>query len=148
MGGAAAALSVEDLLERAPQALSRGQRLRVAAAAALAGAPAVLLLDEPTSGQDHAQVERMMAALRAAMAGGALVFATHDLDLALRHATRVMTLRGGAVAADGPPGEALSGAPAGELPLPGLARLCRERGLPPLDAEALAALADPAEGAG
>jgi energy-coupling factor transporter ATP-binding protein EcfA2 len=148
VGGAAAALSVEDLLERAPQALSRGQRLRVAAAAALSCAPAVLLLDEPTSGQDHAQVERMMAALRAAMAGGALVFATHDLDLALRHATRVVTLRGGAVAADGPPGEALSGAPAGELPLPGLARLCRERGLPPLDAEALAALADPAEGAG
>jgi energy-coupling factor transport system ATP-binding protein len=91
------ALSLDDLMERAPQALSRGQRLRVAVAATLACAPEVLLLDEPTAGQDRIQVERMMAALREAMSGGVLVFATHDLELARRHATRVLSMDQGRI---------------------------------------------------
>ncbi len=95
---AAAALSVGDLLDRPPQALSRGQRLRVAVAAALACEPDVLVLDEPTSGQDHDQVERMMEALRDDRR--ALLFATHDVALALRHATRVWVLDGGRLVAD------------------------------------------------
>lgn len=99
------ALSVDDLASRAPHALSRGQRLRVAVAAALSCAPRVLVLDEPTSGQDHDQVEHMMQALREALRDGALVFATHDVDLALRHATRVLLLEDGAVIAQGSPGE-------------------------------------------
>ncbi len=99
------ALSVADLAHRAPHALSRGQRLRVAVAAALSCAPQVLVLDEPTSGQDHEQVEQMMHALREALKNGALVFATHDVDLALRHATRVMLLEHGSVVAQGSPAE-------------------------------------------
>lgn len=99
------ALSVADLALRAPHALSRGQRLRVAVAAALSCAPKVLVLDEPTSGQDHDQVEHMMQALREALHEGALVFATHDVDLALRHATRVLLLEDGAVVAQGSPVE-------------------------------------------
>ncbi len=100
---AMADLSVGDLADRAPHALSRGQRLRVAVAAALSCAPKVLVLDEPTSGQDHEQVERMMQALRGALIHGALVFATHDVDLALAHATRVLLLDDGAVVAQGTP---------------------------------------------
>lgn len=100
---AMADLSVLDLAKRAPHALSRGQRLRVAVAAALSCAPKVLVLDEPTSGQDHEQVERMMQALRGALVDGALVFATHDMDLALAHATRVLLLEDGAVVAQGTP---------------------------------------------
>ena len=65
---AADALSITALLERAPQSLSRGQRLRCAVAAALTCQPRVLLLDEPTSGQDHDQIERMMNALRVRLA--------------------------------------------------------------------------------
>jgi energy-coupling factor transporter ATP-binding protein EcfA2 len=99
------ALSVAALAARAPHALSRGQRLRVAVAAALSCAPKVLVLDEPTSGQDHEQVEQMMQALRSALQDGALVFATHDVDLALRHATRVLLLDQGAVLAQGSPAE-------------------------------------------
>ncbi len=101
---AAAALSVEALADRAPQALSRGQRLRVAVAAALACEPDVLALDEPTSGQDHDQVERMMTALPSP--DRALLFATHDEDLARRHATRVWRLDGGRLVLDRPAGDA------------------------------------------
>jgi len=134
---AAAALSVAGLRDRPPQALSRGQRLRVAVAAALACAPRVLLLDEPTSGQDHDQVERMMSALVAALSGGALVFATHDVDLALRHATTVYVLDQGRIVAAGTPAGVMAA-----LPLPPLARLCRDRGLPPATAAELAAWAE------
>jgi energy-coupling factor transporter ATP-binding protein EcfA2 len=92
---AATALSVEKLLGRRPQALSRGQRLRVAVAAALACEPSILLLDEPTAGQDRLRVATLMRALLPAMAGRSLVFATHDLDLALRFATRLAVLDAG-----------------------------------------------------
>lgn len=100
---AADAVAISDLLERPPQALSRGQRLRTAVAAAMACEPAVLLLDEPTSGQDRAQVDRMMAAL----VGATVVFATHDQRLVREHATRAVRLEDGRIVADGPPAEVL-----------------------------------------
>lgn len=130
---AAAALSVGDLLPRAPQALSRGQRLRVAVAAALASRPDLLVLDEPTSGQDHDQVERMMRGL----AGHTVVFATHDVGLALRHATRLVLLEDGRIVADGPPAEVVR-EQAARLDLPPLARWCLDRGLPVATAAELA----------
>lgn len=124
-------LSIGDLLARPPQSLSRGQRLRCAVAAALSCQPDILLLDEPTSGQDADQVERMMAGL--SEEGGdqrLLVFATHNVDLALRHATRVLVLEAGRIVADGPPGRVLSELDhGGALVLPPLATWCRDQGL-------------------
>ena len=138
---AAETLSISPLLDRAPQALSRGQRLRTAVAAALTCAPDVLLLDEPTSGQDHDQVHRMMTGLTAAFADGALVFATHDIDLALRWATRVVVLEAGRVHAAGPPGPTLAALPAdGPIVLPPLARWCIDQGLPLASVDRLARL--------
>ena len=137
---AAAALSIGELLASAPHALSRGQRLRVAVAAALCAAPALLLLDEPTSGQDEAQVEALMTALAAAAAGRpagdplgdgplTVVFATHDIGLALRHADRWLVLDGGRLLYDGPPADGLGSLPAA-LPLPPLLARCKRLGLP------------------
>jgi energy-coupling factor transport system ATP-binding protein len=128
---AAIKLSIEDLLDRAPQSLSRGQRLRCAVAAALSCRPDILLLDEPTSGQDTAQVERMMAGLKEAGHNQRLlIFATHDVDLALRHATRVIILDKGRVTADETPSNVLSLiAEDSSLVLPPLAAWCREHGL-------------------
>ncbi len=141
---AAAALSIEALLDRAPQALSRGQRLRVAVAAALACRPDILLLDEPTSGQDLDQVERMMAALTQAMSGGLLVFATHDLGLAARHATRVLVLHQGRLVADGAPATVLTDLdPDLPLRLPELVALCLSRGWPCWPAGRLASQGTP-----
>lgn len=101
---AAQALSLQDLLDRHPQSLSRGQRLRVAVGAAQACHPHLLLLDEPTSGQDPVQIERLMSAFsEGSHADMALVFATHDQGLALRHATRLLLLHEGRLLAEGPP---------------------------------------------
>lgn len=103
----AGALGLDTLLDRPPQALSRGQRLRVAVAAALTCRPGVLLLDEPTSGQDLAHVERVFTALPTLLGETALVFASHDLDVVRRHATRVLRVHGGRVVAEGPAAEVL-----------------------------------------
>lgn len=127
----AQAFSLTDLLERPPQALSRGQRLRVAVAAAVAAEPAVLLLDEPTAGQDLEQVERLMLAVTATLRSGVLVFATHDLALGHRHATRILVMEAGRISGDGLPGPTLlAAAERGALALPPLFARCRDLGLP------------------
>lgn len=133
---AAAALSIAELLDRPPHALSRGQRLRVAVAAALTCEPAVLLLDEPTAGQDRQQVEAMLTG--ATSPDRALVFATHDLELALRFADRLIWLQDGAIHHQGPPSRILPLLPAtGPLRAPPLAAWCAAQGLPPLTVDEL-----------
>ena len=75
--------------------LSAGNRQRLNVALSLLGRPEALLLDEPTASLDPGQRRRVwdvVGALRAK--GGAVCFATHDLD-ELAHATRVLTLREG-----------------------------------------------------
>jgi energy-coupling factor transport system ATP-binding protein len=125
------ALSVRGSLAAAPHALSRGQRLRVAVAAALTCRPDLLLLDEPTAGQDHDQVERMMAALGGEHGPPALLFATHDIELALRHATRVWVLERGRLVLDASPRDAAQQLASFEgLTLPPLSAWCIESGLP------------------
>ena len=91
------ALNIANLLDRAPQSLSRGQRLRVAVGAAMSVQPDVLLLDEPTSGQDRREVARLMNALTSTSTDGAVVFATHDEELARAAATRIVRMDGGRV---------------------------------------------------
>ncbi len=79
-----------------PFSLSRGQRLRTALASLVTGAPQILLLDEPTTGQDRLQVERLMENL--SNLANLLIFTTHDLDLAHRFATRRVVFKFGKVA--------------------------------------------------
>jgi energy-coupling factor transport system ATP-binding protein len=111
----------EELLERLgigalaglhPRDLSAGQRLLVAVAATAATGAPVLLLDEPTRGLDPETKEGLAAFLRAhAGRGGAVAFATHDVELAAPLATRVVMLAGGEVVADGRPGVILGDSP-------------------------------------
>jgi energy-coupling factor transport system ATP-binding protein len=84
--------------------LSSGQRHRAAMAAVLALDPRLLILDEPTLGQDWNHLERLMnLADELRRHGGAVLLVTHDYKLIHHHATRVVLLRDGHVAADGMP---------------------------------------------
>lgn len=105
-----AALDLGALADRHPRRLSAGQRQRVAVAAVAVGRPDVLLLDEPTRGMDassRAALERAVAGIAAA--GGAVVLATHDVELAARCATRAVVLGDGDVVADGSSRAVLAG---------------------------------------
>ena len=100
---------LRDLRGANPADLSSGERQRVALAAMLAGDPAVVLLDEPTRGMDHATKELLLRNLRRRRdEGAAIVLASHDVELAAECASRVVLLAEGEVIADGPAADVLS----------------------------------------
>lgn len=108
-----AAFGLSGLSDRYPRDLSSGERQRAALAATLAGAPSLVLLDEPTRGMDAAARRSLAAAVRSLTNGGsAVVLATHDAELAAELADRTISLRDGRAveapaAAAGPPRAAI-----------------------------------------
>lgn len=102
-------VGIADLANRHPRDCSVGQRMLVAIAAVVAAEAPVLLLDEPTRGLDADEKRRLSAFLeRFAAAGGAVCFATHDVELASSVAHRVVMLAGGEVIDDGEPERVLA----------------------------------------
>lgn len=87
--------------------LSTGTTQRLNLAIALSGRPEVLLLDEPTATLSPDQRSRLWEWLRRLRDDDAmaLVFATHDLDEVVRHATRLLVIANGKVLFAGPPAE-------------------------------------------
>ena len=101
---------LEDIRIRPPLALSFGQQKRLALAIALALRPATLILDEPSAGQDHRTADAFMREVLAIPGLQSLYLVTHDVDLALTHADRILLFREGRVVADGPPNEVIADA--------------------------------------
>jgi ABC-type branched-subunit amino acid transport system ATPase component len=96
--------------------LPTGTLRRVELARAFAGAPRVLLLDEPAAGLDTAEVAALARVLRALAADGtALLVVEHDLDLVAGLADVVHVMAAGRVVASGPPGGVLDAAGAREV---------------------------------
>lgn len=102
------ALNVAQFDDRSPLSLSFGQQKRVTIASVLSMQGKILLLDEPTAGQDYRSYISFMEYLRSLPALDALLFITHDLDLALRFTQRVLLMKDGNLVADGPPLEVLA----------------------------------------
>jgi len=99
---------LEGILERPPLTLSFGQQKRLALAIALALQPPTLILDEPSAGQDHRTAWAFMREVMAIPGLESLYLITHDVDLALTHATRILLFRDGRVVADGSPTEVIA----------------------------------------
>ncbi|MGZ8563817.1 MAG: ABC transporter ATP-binding protein [Candidatus Limnocylindria bacterium] len=93
----------EGILDRPPLTLSFGQQKRLALAIGLTLQPRTLILDEPSAGQDHRTAAAFMASVARIPGLESLYFVTHDVDLALTHADRILVLRDGRIVADGPP---------------------------------------------
>jgi energy-coupling factor transport system ATP-binding protein len=109
-------LNLNGLEEYPPLGLSFGQQKRTTIAAVLSMRSKIMVMDEPTAGQDYANYTHFMdemcrpgdeenSILSANFA--ATLFITHDLDLAVTYANRVLLVGEGTVVADGPPEEVL-----------------------------------------
>jgi ABC-type multidrug transport system ATPase subunit len=102
----AAALERAGLADRADDEVSgfsRGMRQRLALERALLHGPRLVLLDEPFTGLDDRATGVVADRLRViAAAGGIVLMATHDLDLADGLVTRLALIRGGRLIADEP----------------------------------------------
>ena len=101
---------LEALKAEAPYALSRGQRQRTAVAANFSLYPDLLLLDEPTTGQDYYHLQQLMQMLDNTMKAQdkTVIFCTHDVHLTLEYASRVLLLHRGELIFDGTPDTAFA----------------------------------------
>jgi energy-coupling factor transporter ATP-binding protein EcfA2 len=109
-------VNLKGMEEYPPLGLSFGQQKRTTIAAVLAMQSKIMIMDEPTAGQDYANYTRFMDAMCRPMNGSrslvaanfaATLFITHDLDLAVTYANRVILIGDKHVVADGPPEEVL-----------------------------------------
>lgn len=93
---------VEELAGRRADRLSGGQAQRVRFALALAGDPALIVLDEPTAALDVEARHAFWESMRAyALRGHTVLFSTHYLEEADAHADRIVVLDRGRLVADG-----------------------------------------------
>jgi molybdate transport system ATP-binding protein len=100
-------LRLTDLAERKPSQLSGGQAQKVALARALAGQPALLLLDEPLSALDAGTRLDVQAELKRHLADftGPCLLVTHDPLEALVLADQLIVLEGGRIVQEGTPAQ-------------------------------------------
>ncbi len=85
-------------------ALSYGQKKRVTIASILVLEPEVIILDEPTAGQDYRHYNEMMEFLRGLNSRGiTVIMITHDMHLMLEYAQRTIVLADGKKIADDRP---------------------------------------------
>ncbi|WP_299024974.1 ABC transporter ATP-binding protein [uncultured Thermanaerothrix sp.] len=91
-----------------PLSMSFGQQKRVSIAAILSMRSRILVMDEPTAGQDYKNYISFMDSILQMPGFEAILFITHDVDVAIRYANRVLLVNEGRVVADGTPEEVLS----------------------------------------
>jgi iron complex transport system ATP-binding protein len=102
-------LEITALQKRTYQTLSVGEQARVSMARVLAQDTPLLLLDEPTAVLDIGQQERFLAIARTLVdEGRGVVAVLHDLNVAMRFATRVVVLHEGRCVASGDPQSVLT----------------------------------------
>jgi branched-chain amino acid transport system ATP-binding protein len=106
--------AAEDLLERVRltrvseetvASLSHGQQRQLEVGMALAGAPRLILFDEPAAGLSPAERTELVALLRSLPSHMGFILIEHDLEIALRVVERVTVLHNGRVLKEGTPAE-------------------------------------------
>ncbi len=121
--------------ERSPFSLSLGERRRLSVATMLVLEPRLLILDEPTIGQDHERAQQLMALMARLRERyqTTILMITHDMRLVAEWADRALVLEGGRLCFDGTPealfleDEILSAAGLLAPPIHGLSRTLAQR---------------------
>lgn len=105
-------LGLSEYRKTSPFMLSGGERKRVALASVLAWDPRMLILDEPTIGQDHDQKERLRQfILQMKTQKKTIVMVTHDVEFVAECSPRIILMLDGQVLADGEAGKILTDSP-------------------------------------
>lgn len=102
-------VGIPHLKDRAPFKLSGGEKRAAAIATVLSMRPDILIMDEPTSFLDPQSRRRVMGLLKSFE--HTKIITSHDLDMVLETCRRVIVIKDGLVAADGPAGEILKNQP-------------------------------------
>jgi len=99
-------LRIDHLLDRQPYSLGKGEKQRVAIASILVMDPEVIVLDEPTTGQDPRNRREIMDTMKALHEEGkTIVFITHDMNLVAEYANRCIVMSDGRILLQGSPKE-------------------------------------------
>jgi energy-coupling factor transport system ATP-binding protein len=122
-----ASFGLDGVLREHPYRLGAPMRKLVTIASVVAMRSPILVLDEPTTGQDHRTIDRIAGIIGELRAGGTtVVCVTHDMEFAASVADRIVALAEGRIVTEGPPrsvfGDAESMAAARLVP-PQIARL-------------------------
>ena len=99
---------LEEYRESSPLVLSGGEKKRLTLACILAWDPAVVILDEPTVGQDAIQKERLVGTIRMlGSTGKTVIVVSHDIEFLWPIQPRVIVMKSGRVLGDGPAAEVM-----------------------------------------
>lgn len=99
-------VGLENCKDRHPFTLGKGERQKLVVASILAMEPDILVIDEPTTGQDWDGTQRMMKMLEKLHKKGHTILAiTHNMQLAAEYADRIIVFSNGRIVLDGNPEE-------------------------------------------
>ena len=119
--------------ELSPQTLPRGIKQRLSIASALAARPQLLILDEPTTGQDCRERTNLLRLMRKLnLEGMTVLIVTHDMDIIAEHAKTLIVLENGKIKFNGRPKELFTNEKKTldlGLELPEAVRISRDLGL-------------------
>jgi energy-coupling factor transporter ATP-binding protein EcfA2 len=102
-------LNLFEKKDRPPYKLSMGEKIRLSIASVLAMNPKVIILDEPTTGQDDVTLGMLESIItQLSGKGKTVILITHDTDFAFQVSSRVVVINEGHIVADGEPGEILT----------------------------------------
>lgn len=91
-------MGLEQMKDKHPLRLSMGQKRRLSVATMLILNTDILILDEPTTGQDRKNIDNIMEIMREAnRAGTTIILITHDMNLVAKYSNKIMVMEKGEV---------------------------------------------------
>jgi len=100
---------LEEYRESSPLVLSGGEKKRLTLACILAWDPSVVILDEPTVGQDAIQKEKLAGTIKMlSSTGKTVIVVSHDIEFLWPLQPRVVVMKSGCIVADGPAPELMT----------------------------------------
>ncbi|MCD4842798.1 MAG: ATP-binding cassette domain-containing protein [Methanosarcinales archaeon] len=94
-------MELSEYRDRHPHSLSRGQRQRLAVASILSMEPDIIILDEPTTGQDRGHLNKFLARMKMLNeAGKTIILISHDMGVVAEYASRTIVMKDGGILMD------------------------------------------------